>query len=194
MKIIYKQTRNIIEFWADGVIEKAQSNILLRGFAGQRSTRRIECTGSLRLSLGKIYKENLENGLITVDFGSTNPEAASIVEQGRNANNRQAPQGTFERWIKDKGIRLQRVYINKNGQKVSEFIPQTEKNIRQSAFTMSRASAKKGIKGRPFFRNAMESKFAELPEPLAFALVSDMEDFIIDDFTKNKVFSNVKKI
>ena len=60
------------------------------------------------------------------------------------------------KWLKVKKIRLYRVFVNSNGQKVARFVPLTEDNYRATAFVMGRSIARKGIYPVAFFTEAVE--------------------------------------
>ncbi len=59
-------------------------------------------------------------------------------------------------WLKVKKVRLRRTRINKYGQKVSEFVPNTERNYRSAAYVIGRSVAEKGIVPVPYFTEAAE--------------------------------------
>src|SRR5690606_1207875 len=119
-----------------------------------------------------------------VRFLSTE-DYASVVEEGR-AKGTMPPPNEINKWIENKKLRLRENKITASGQKVSQFVPKTESNIKKAAFAIAQSIKKRGIPAVPYFGAAMTEAFDELKEPLQKALVKDMEDIIFDSFQKSK--------
>ena len=186
----FKNTREVLESFKNDTLTNARGNLKIFGFNGAKKNRKIESTGKLGKSLfGNITDQNL---LFTVSFGSTENYAA-IVEQGRRKGSKMPPTESIEQWIKDKPIRLQRVFVNKFGQKVNEFVAKTDANIANAAFLIARSISRKGTRATRFMTLGMQKAFDVIPTPLSNAIVNDMADLIIDNFEKRKYNGNITK-
>lgn len=176
--------------YSSDVVEQARKNLATKGFGGQKSNRSKNSSGKLSEGLGFKIKA-LPNKLET---SFTSKEAyGSVVEEGRRAGATPPPVAPIEDWIRTKGVKVRKTFINSNGQKVSQFVERTDANIKSAAIAISKSIGKNGIKEVPFMSRAMEKAFNALPTELAEAIVEDMENVIIDDFKKDKRY-NVKKI
>ena len=186
----FKRTEFLMAKYSTDVVEQARQNLKTKGFGGQKSNRSKNSSGNLSKGLGFKIKA-LPNKLET---SFTSKEAyGSVVEEGRRAGATPPPIAPLEEWIRTKGIKVRKTYINSNGQKVSEFVKKTPQSIKSAAIAMSRSIGKSGIKEVPFMSRAMQKQFDELPTELAAAIIEDMENAIIDDFKKDKRY-NVKKV
>ena len=186
----FKRTEFLMAKYSSDVVEQARKNLKTKGFGGQKSNRSKNSSGKLSEGLGFKIKA-LPNKLET---SFTSKEAyGSVVEEGRRAGATPPPVAPIEDWIRTKGIKVRKTFINSNGQKVSEFVKKTPESIRSAAIAMSKSIGKKGIKEVPFMSRAMQKQFDELPTELASAIIEDMENAIIDDFKKDKR-DNVKRI
>ena len=176
--------------YSSDVVEQARLNLKTKGFGGQKSNRSKNSSGKLSEGLGfkiKAQPKNLETSF-------TSKEAyGSVVEEGRRVGATPPPIAPLEDWIRTKGIKVRKTFINSNGQKVSEFVKKTPESIRSAAIAMSKSISKRGIKEVPFMSMAMQKQFDKLPTELAAAIIEDMENAIIDDFKKDKRY-NVKKV
>lgn len=187
----YKNTEQYLNGWGFDTVQRAKANLKVFGFNGAPKTRKIETkNGTLGKSLG--YGVNQSGSMFTIEFLSS-ANYAAIVEQGRRPNNTPPPIAAIEQWIKDKPLRLQRTFVNKNGQKVSKFVAKTPESIRSAAYVIAKSIGKKGTKATRFFSLAMQKEFEKLPEPLSIAIVNDLADLIIDNFEKRKFNGNITK-
>ena len=176
--------------YSTDVVEQARLNLKTKGFGGQKSNRSKNSSGELSKGLGFKIKA-LPNKLET---SFTSKQAyGSVVEEGRRAGATPPPIAPIEEWIRTKGIKVRKTYINSNGQKVSQFVERTKANIKSAAIAISKSIGKNGIKEVPFMSRAMQKEFDALPQDLAEAIVEDMENAIIDDFKKDKRY-NVKRV
>jgi hypothetical protein len=176
--------------YSTDVVEQARQNLKTKGFAGQKSNRSKQNTGNLSKGLG--FKIKAQPTKLETSFTS-NEAYGSVVEEGRRAGATPPPIAPLEEWIRTKGIKVRKTFINSNGQRVSEFVKKTPQSIKSAAIAMSKSIGKRGIKSVPFMSLAMQKEFDALPQDLALAIVEDMENAIIDDFKKDKRY-NVKKV
>ena len=186
----FKRTEFLMAKYSSDVVDRAKRNLETNGFAGQKSNRRKTNTGQLSKGLG--YRIKAQPNKLETSFTSKEAYGA-VVEEGRRAGATPPPIAPLEEWIRTKGIKVRKTYINSNGQKVSEFVKKTPQSIKSAAIAMSRSIGKRGIKEVPFMSRAMQKEFDALPTELAEAIVEDMENAIIDDFKKDKRY-NVKKV
>jgi len=176
--------------YSSDVVEQAKKNLKTKGFGGQKSNRSKSNTGKLSDGLG--FKIKAQPTKLETTF--TSKEAyGSVVEEGRRAGATPPPIAPIESWIRSKGIKVRKTFVNSNGQKVSQFVKKTPQSIKSAAIAMSKSIGKNGIKEVPFMSRAMQKQFDELPTELASAIIEDMENAIIDDFKKDKRY-NVKKV
>ena len=188
----FKRTEFLMAKYSSDVVEQARKNLETKGFGGQKSNRSKNSSGMLSKGLG--FKIKVQPNRLETSF--TSKEAyGSVVEEGRRAGATPPPISAIERWLEEKNkiIKLRKTYINKNGQKVSQFVERTDANIKSAAIAISKSIGKRGIPAVPFMSRAMQKAFDALPTELAEAIVEDMENIIIDDFKKDKRY-NVKKI
>ena len=178
----FKRTDFILTQYGLKVVERARHNLSLKGFAGQKSNRSKNSSGDLSKGLGFTVKEN-PKGLETSFTSKEN--YGKFVEEGRKAG-AYVPIEPLEKWIRTKGIKVRKTFINSNGQKVSQFVKRTDASIKSAAIAMSKSIAKKGIKEVPFMSAAMRKEFDAFPNDLAEAIVEDVQNAIIDDFKKDK--------
>ena len=178
----FKRTDFILTQYGLNVVERARHNLSLKGFAGQKSNRSKNSSGNLSKGLGFTVKEN-PKGLVTTFTSKEN--YGKFVEEGRKAG-AYVPIAPLMDWLDKKPIKLRKTYINKNGQKVSEFVKRTESNKLSAAIAMSKSIKQRGIMPIPFMSTAMEKEFNALPNELAEAIVEDMQNTIIDDFKKDE--------
>ena len=186
----FKRTAFLMAEYSTDVVERAIKNLATKGFGGQKSNRSKNSSGMLSKGLGfniKIQPNRLETSF-------TSKEAyGSVVEEGRRAGATPPKIAPLEEWIRTKGIKVRKTFINSNGQKVSQFVERTDANIKSAAIAISKSIGKNGIKEVPFMSRAMQKAFDALPKDLAEAIVEDMENTIIDDFKKDKRY-NVKRV
>ena len=176
--------------YSSDVVEQARKNLATKGFGGQKSNRSKNSSGKLSEGLGFKIKA-LPNKLET---SFTSKEAyGSVVEEGRRVGATPPPVAPIEDWIRTKGIKVRKTFINSNGQKVSQFVERTDANIKSAAIAISKSIGKNGIKEVPFMSRAMQKAFDALPTELAEAIVEDIQNTIIDDFKKDKRY-NIKKV
>ena len=178
----FKRTDFILTQYGLNVVERAQRNLSLKGFAGQKSNRSKNSSGKLSAGLGFTVKEN-PKGLVT-SFTSKE-DYGKFVEEGRKAG-KGVPIAPLMEWLDKKPIKLRKTYINKNGQKFSEFVKRTEANKLSAAIAISKSIKQRGIKEVPFMSTAMQKEFDALPNELAEAIVEDIQNAIIDDFKKDE--------
>lgn len=175
-----EELKKALKKYADDSIKQARSNLNLTGFAGKK--RKTNNTGSLSKGLGYDLKEK-NNGF---DLEFTTKELYGIfIEKGVNGWNKsqKAPfkfkkknlkEGVMEEYIKTSKMRLRKVFKNKSGQKVSQFVAKTPANIKAAAFMMGRAIARDGIIRTNFMSKASDRAFKENKEPLEKAMVIDV--------------------
>ena len=186
----FKRTAFLMAEYSTDVVERARKNLATKGFGGQKSNRSKNSSGMLSKGLG--FKIKAQPDRLETSF--TSKEAyGSVVEEGRRAGATPPPIAPLDEWIRTKGIKVRKTFINSNGQKVSEFVKRTDANIKSAAIAMSKSIGKNGIKEVPFMSRAMQREFDALPTDLAEAIIEDIQDAIIDDFKKDKRY-NVKKI
>ena len=175
-----EELKKALQKYANDSIKQARSNLNLTGFAGKK--RKTNNTGSLSKGLGYDLKEK-NNGF---DLEFTTKELYGIfIEKGVNGWNKsqKAPfkfkkknlkEGVMEEYIKTSKMRLRKVFKNKSGQKVSQFVAKTPANIKAAAFMMGRAIARDGIIRTNFMSKASDRAFKENKEPLEKAMVIDV--------------------
>ena len=157
---------NILRRFATQVVDKARGQLL--------TTRRIRGKNVIRTASGTLGKSldfklrNTKQGT-TIDFFARPPadEYARFIHAGVNGTqesvgspysfkSKSVNTEAIYNWLKVKRIRLYRVFVNSNGQKVAKFVPLTEANYRATAFVMGRSIARKGIYPVEFFTEAVE--------------------------------------
>ncbi len=186
----FKRTEFLMAKYSTDVVERARKNLATKGFGGQKSNRSKNNSG--RLSKGLGFKIKAQPDRLETSF--TSREAyGSVVEEGRRAGATPPPIAPIEEWIRTKGVKVRRTFINSNGQKVSEFVKRTPQSIKSAAIAISKSIGENGIKEVPFMSRAMQREFDDLPTDLAEAIVEDMQNTIIDDFKKDKRYK-VKEI
>lgn len=186
----FKRTEFLMAKYSSDVVEQARKNLATKGFGGQKSNRSKNSSGMLSKGLG--FKIKVQPTRLETSF--TSKEAyGSVVEEGRRAGATPPKIAPLEEWIRTKGVKVRKTFINSNGQKVSQFVERTDANIKSAAIAISKSIGKRGIPAVPFMSRAMQKAFDALPTELAEAIVEDMENIIIDDFKKDKRY-NVKKI
>jgi len=186
----FKRTEFLMAKYSSDVVEQARLNLKTKGFGGQKSNRSKNSSGELSKGLG--FKIKVQPNRLETSF--TSKEAyGSVVEEGRRAGATPPKIAPLEEWIRTKGIKVRKTFINSNGQKVSQFVERTKANIKSAAIAISKSIGKNGIKEVPFMSRAMQKAFDALPKDLAEAIVEDMENTIIDDFKKDKRY-NVKRV
>ena len=175
-----EELKKALKKYADDSIKQARSNLNLTGFAGKK--RKTNNTGSLSKGLGYDLKEK-NNGF---DLEFTTKELYGIfIEKGVNGWNKsqKAPfkfkkknlkEGVMEEYIKTSKMRLRKVFKNKSGQKVSQFVAKTPANTKAAAFMMGRAIARDGIIRTNFMSKASDRAFKENKEALEKAMVIDV--------------------
>ena len=186
----FKRTEFLMAKYSTDVVEQARRNLETKGFGGQKSNRSKNSSGMLSKGLG--FKIKAQPDRLETSF--TSKEAyGSVVEEGRRAGATPPPIAPIDEWIRTKGVKVRRTFINSNGQKVSQFVERTDASIKSAAIAISKSIGKNGIKEVPFMSRAMQKAFDELPTELAEAIVEDMQNTIMDDFKKDKRY-NVKKV
>jgi len=161
------------------VVESAQLELGTTQMIGGRKVRRV-ASGALKQSL--YHKVFVRKGKMRVDFGGA--QYGLFIHEGVNGTRvNQGSQfsfksamvnvGAIERWIAVKPIRLRKTIINKNGQKVSQFIANTEENKRSAAIAIAKSVARKGIAPLPFYRLAVENTYQKYENKIAEAVVID---------------------
>ena len=185
--------------FAKEVVRLEKRNLNLTGFS--KKNRKINNTKNLSRGLG--YRIDKGKSFFKITFTSKE-DYALFVDQGVNGLEVQyqapfsykkefANIGEIKKYVKSNKIKLRRVYVNKAGQKVNEFIPKNKKNIDTAAFLMARSIAKKGLKPTLFFESAFEEAFKQLPNEAAKAISDDMANIFANSF-KNNSNINVTEI
>jgi hypothetical protein len=98
----------------------------------------------------------------------------------------------MEEYIKTSKMRLKKIFINKSGQKVSQFVAKTPANIKAAAFMMGRAIARDGIIRTNFMGKASDRAFKENKQSLEKAMAIDMSFEIGNTLRKQGFHSNTK--
>ena len=185
-----KKLKKALQEYADESIKQARSNLNLTGFAGKK--RKTNNTGGLSKGLGYDLKENNEG----FDLEFTSKEMHGIfIEKGVNGwkKSQKSPfkfkkknlaKGVMEDYIKTSNMRLKKIFINKSGQKVSQFVAKTPENIKAAAFMMGRAIARDGIIRTNFMSKASDRAFKENKQSLEKAMAIDMAYDIGDTLRK----------
>jgi hypothetical protein len=193
-----KELKKALEEYAAESIKQARSNLNLTGFAGKK--RKTNNTGDLSKGLGYDLKENNEG----FDLEFTSKEMYGIfIEKGVNGwkKSQKAPfkfkkknlaKGVMEDYIKTSKMRLKKIFINKSGQKVSQFVAKTPENIKAAAFMMGRAIARDGIIRTNFMGKASDRAFKEKKDSLEKAMAMDMA-FEIGDTLRKQGFNVTQK-
>jgi hypothetical protein len=165
------------------VVESAQLELGTTQMIGGRKVRRV-ASGALKQSL--YHKVFVRKGKMRVDFGGA--EYGLFIHEGVNGTrvNQGSPfsfksamvnVGAIERWIKVKPIRLRKTFINANGQKVSQFVEQNEKNLKSAAIAIAKSVARKGIAPLPFYRLAVDNVYPKWESKIAEAIEIDTLNF-----------------
>ena len=193
-----EELKKALKKYADDSIKQARSNLNLTGFAGKK--RKTNNTGSLSKGLGYDLKEK-NNGF---DLEFTTKELYGIfIEKGVNGWNKsqKAPfkfkkknlkEGVMEEYIKTSKMRLKKIFVNKSGQKVSQFVAKTPANIKAAAFMMGRAIARDGIIRTNFMGKASDRAFKENKQSLEKAMAIDMS-FEIGNTLRKQGFTVTQK-
>ena len=193
-----EELKKALEKYAADSIKQARSNLNLTGFAGKK--RKTNNTGDLSKGLGYDLKEN-DKGF-NLEF--TSKEMYGIfIEKGVNGwmKSQKAPfkfkkknlaKGVMEEYIKTSKMRLKKIFVNKSGQKVSQFVAKTPANIKAAAFMMGRAIARDGIIRTNFMGKASDRAFKENKESLEKAMAMDMA-FDIGNTLKKQGFIVTEK-
>jgi len=193
-----KELKKALEEYAAESIKQARSNLNLTGFAGKK--RKTNNTGDLSKGLGYDLKENNKG----FDLEFTSKEMYGIfIEKGVNGwkKSQKAPfkfkkknlaKGVMEDYIKTSKMRLKKIFINKSGQKVSQFVAKTPENIKAAAFMMGRAIARDGIIRTNFMGKASDRAFKEKKDSLEKAMAMDMA-FEIGDTLRKQGFIVTQK-
>jgi len=187
-----------LKTYADESIKQAKSNLNLTGFAGKK--RKTNNTKRLSNGLGYDIKE--KDGSTIVEF-TTKEEYGIFIEKGVNGWNKSQKstfsfkkknlaKGVMEEYIKTSRMRLRKVFKNSSGQKVSQFVPKTEANIKAAAFMMGRAIARDGIVRTNFMSKANTRAFEEQRQNLEQAQVMDLA-FEINDKLRKQGFNVTKR-
>ena len=170
---------SLLEKWSKEVVERAQRNIgATRNVNGK--SRRIDFSGRLRKSLGFTISE--KSGKTTIKFTSSTDYAAFINEgvegvKGSKFKSRFSFKGNenpsknhvsaIERWMEKKPIRIRKTFVNKNGQKVSQFVAAKDYQKRGVAFVIARSIRRKGISPTHFMDEAILEGIDTLDDTLA---------------------------
>ena len=169
--------KEALQVYGKESIKQAKSNLNLTGFAGKK--RKTNNTKALSDGLGFDVIETATG--YDVIF-TTKEEYGIFIERGVNGwkksqgsrfkfKGKNLAKGVMEEYIKTSKMRLRKVFINKNGQKVSKFVTKSgkegEKNIKAAAFMMGRAIARDGIIKTNFMSKAQERAFEESKEKIA---------------------------
>lgn len=171
------------------VTAKMRANILVFGFNGAKSNRRINTTGGLADSFYFTISTDLTNGSMKVGFWSEK-DYAMIVHDGRRAG-KFAPPDKIEQWFLDKPLRLQKITINKFGQKVNKFAPRFEQkkngdgvidNLKSAVFAINKKIKEDGTEAKPYAKNAVDLLWPKMIQPIGIATARDLQQIIIDDF------------
>ena len=197
-----EELKKALKKYADDSIKQARSNLNLTGFAGKK--RKTNNTGDLSKGLGYDLKEN-DKGF-NLEF--TSKEMYGIfIEKGVNGwkKSQKAPfkfkkknlaKGVMEEYIRTSKMRLKKIFINKSGQKVSQFVTKSgiegEKNIKAAAFMMGRAIARDGIIRTNFMGKASDRAFKENKQSLEKAMAIDMS-FEIGNTLRKQGFTVTQK-
>jgi len=181
--IEYIELGKVLNEFGLEVVEAAQRELGTTQTIGGRKVRRV-ASGNLKQSLNhKVY---VRKGKMRVEFGAkgTAGNYGIYVHEGVNGTrvNHGSPFsfksqmvniGAIERWIAVKPIRLRKTIINKNGQRVSQFIANTEENKRSAAIAIAKSVARKGIAPLPFYRLAIDNTYQKYEKRIADAVAID---------------------
>ena len=193
-----EKLKKALQEYADQSIKQARSNLNLTGFAGKK--RKTNNTKALSKGLGYDLKEN--NKGFELEF--TSKELYGIfIEKGVNGwmKSQKAPfkfkkknlaEGVMEEYIRTSKMRLKKIFINKSGQKVSQFVAKTPANIKAAAFMMGRAIARDGIIRTNFMGKASDRAFKEKKDSLEKAMAMDMA-FDIGNTLRKQGFTVTEK-
>ena len=153
----------VMRRFGEMVVEDAKGQLkLTRTIRGKKAVR--YASGALYSSLRYAIQE--KKGGISLRFFSkvdyarfihagvngTEVNVGSIYSFKKKTVNTEA----IYNWLKVKKVRLKKTVVNKYGQKVNKFVPNTEQNYRSAAFVIGRSVAQKGIVAVPFFNEAVE--------------------------------------
>ena len=183
----FNNTHTVLNEFGEDVVKRVKKNLNTTGFRDKG--RKISPRGS------DLY-ESIEQEITVTErgfeqeFGSSE-DYAGYAEEGRKRG-KFVPIKPLMRYIKKRKMRLRKTFVNSNGQKVSQFVPTNEKNIKSAAFAMSTNIKRKGIEPGNFFSEALDYEFEKLPPELQEAYAEDVADFSFQDFQKKGY--NVTKI
>lgn len=176
-KEMFEIPENILQDFAEKVVERARKNLNTSGFGNQKRNRKKNSSGDLSKSLSyKIVK-----GVIFF----TGNDYAVFVEEGRKAGS-MPPINPIMEWIAQKPIRIQKT-VKTQGIATKRFAPKTEKNIQSAAFAIAKNIQKKGIEPTPYFWDALEYTIDNLLPEYEQALASELENFFTDSFDKIEI-------
>lgn len=181
--------------FANEVVRLERRNLNLKGFA--RKGRKINNTKELSRGLGFKITENKSGFIVEftskVDYASFLDLGVDGLEVNHNApfkfKKKFANIKAIQKYVKSSKVKLRKTFVNKSGQKISQLVPKTEKNIKSAAFVMARSIARNGIKPTKFFTEAINEAYDKLKPEAEKALMKDLEDMIFKDFQNN---NNIK--
>lgn len=169
------------------VVEQAQLELGTVRNVGGRKVRRV-ASGDLKKNL--YHRVFVRKGKVRIAFDAKGKASkyGIFVHEGVNGTrvNHGSPYsfksnmvnvGAIESWMKVKPVRLRKTMINQYGQKVSQFVPNTEENRKSAAIAIAKSVARKGIFPLPFFKLAAENVYPKYEKKIADALSLDGLNF-----------------
>jgi len=184
----------------DLAIEKARRNLNLTGFAGKKGRK---TNNTKKLSKGLGYTMKISNDQIVTEY-TTKEDYGIFIEHGVNGyvksvggkykfKKKMANVAAIEKYVRSGKIKLRKTFINKHGQKVSKFVPKTDKNIKSAAFAMAKSIARNGIKPTHFMKEGVKEAIKSLPKNAEIALASDMANLLVKKMQGRKNVTVIKK-
>ena len=171
------KTDEFSEEFAKAVVERAQFNLNLSGFGGQKSSRKKNA--SKKLSRGLGYKTSKTKTGITITFTSKEDYAPFIEEGTRKSSKKPSPKmvDSIVKWMEIKPIRLR----SDSG----SFVKKTPNAVKGAAYAIAKKKLERGSKPVPFFGEALDKTFEKMKTGFEEAIAADLEDLIFTNFQKN---------
>lgn len=175
----YIELGKALNEFGSAVVENAQLELGTTQVIGGKKVRRV-ASGDLKKSLS--HRVFVRKGKMRVEFGGE--QYGMFVHEGVNGTrvNHGSPfsyksnmvnLGGIENWIKVKPIRLRKTFVNKSGQRVSQFVEKTEANLLSATIAIAKSVARKGIAPLPFYRIAVENVYPKFEKKISEALAKD---------------------
>ena len=177
------KTDEFSEEFAKAVVERAQFNLNLSGFGGQKSSRKKNA--SKKLSRGLGYKTSKTKTGITITFTSKEDYAPFIEEGTRKSSKKPSPKmvESIVKWMEVKPIRLRSAsgrFLSKPSDPIK-----AANAVKGAAYAIAKKKLERGSRPVPFFGEALDKTFEKMKTGFEEAIAADLEDLIFTNFQKN---------